>query len=288
MAARTWGGQGAMALGRRGGMTGRATRSPRLAIPGTTNLRDVGGLPAAGGKQVARGRLYRGEVLASSGAAEMNGAYQRGQATAYEGLGLMTVFDLRSTVERERTPSAWGLATGAKVVEEPIPDGAPGGVPDYVALLRAGDLRAFTVNDLGRFYCGLLDKYAEVFSRIVRRLAKQSSVPALVHCSAGKDRTGLVVALVLDVLGTPREAILEDYILTGVNRPDRIHAYADELARVGVDPMAVRTLFESPWGAMEMALDHLDERYQGPTGYLLRSGSVGPEDLEALRAQLVE
>ena len=130
--------------------------------------------------------------------------------------------------------------------EEPISDGATGGEPDYHALLHAGELRSFTSADLGRFYCGVLDKYVAVFSNVIRLLAVQSNLPVLVHCAAGKDRTGLVAALVLDLLGAPRDAILADYGLTQVNRPDRIDAYAERLARVGVDPAAVRVLFESP------------------------------------------
>ena len=217
----------------------------------------------------------------------MNGAYQADQAAAYHALGLLTVVDLRSDVERARTPSAWGLATGATVIEVPIPDGAPGGDPDYHALLRAGSLRSFTAGDLGRFYCTLLDKRAPEFGDVVRLLSRQGNLPALIHCSAGKDRTGLVVALVLEVLGTPRHVILGDYSLTGVNRPDRIDAYSDQLAQVSVQPAAVRVLFDSPEESLRVALAHLDRRYDGAAEYLRAAGSVTQADLDAIRGHLV-
>ena len=97
-----------------------------------------------------------------------------------------------------------------------------------------------------RLYIATLDRRAPVFGAAVRLLGDAERLPLLVHCSAGKDRTGLLVALVLSVLGTPRELVVSDYTLTGRNRPNRIADYEEALRPTGVDPEQVRTLFETP------------------------------------------
>jgi protein-tyrosine phosphatase len=111
-------------------------------------------------------------------------------------------------------------------------------------------------------------------------------VPVLVHCSAGKDRTGMFAALVLEALGVPRPVVVRDYAMTGVFRPNRVAAYAESFAAAGIRSGDVRVLFETPAAAMQATPAHLDERYGGAAGYL-RSGGLADADLELIRANLL-
>jgi protein-tyrosine phosphatase len=147
-------------------------------------------------------------------------------------------------------------------------------------------LRRFDADDLTRFYVITVERRATVFAEAVRLLGREGSLPLLVHCSAGKDRTGLLVALVLTVLGTPRDVVVGDYALTGELRPNRIAAYA-HLLPDDLDLDAVRMLFETPAEAMHGVLAHLEAEHGGAEGLLLGPGGLAVEDIDALRAALL-
>jgi protein-tyrosine phosphatase len=110
----------------------------------------------------------------------------------------------------------------------------------------------------------------------------------LVHCAAGKDRTGMFVAFLLDSLGTPREHVISDYAFTEVLRPNRVEHYRELLDRVGVDPQAVRALFESPAQVMQMTLDGLDAEFGSVETFLTTEAGVTPATLQRLREELIE
>lgn len=259
----------------------------KLELSGTRNLRDPGGLPVAGGGAVRPGVLLRAEVLALPEDSALEAVWDVRHATEFAALGIQTVIDLRSEKEATRVPSQWGTATGAEVLSLQIADGAAGAGTSIMRQLLTGELRSFGPEDLARFYRHILDRYAEVFAGVVAVLAQPQRLPVLVHCMAGKDRTGLLTALVLSTIGVPHEAVLADYALSGVLRPDRMDPYVERLVAAGTLPDDVRAIFESPVSAMEAALTHLDTEYDGPKGYLLRAG-VEPAQLATLSENLVD
>lgn len=258
----------------------------RVAIPGTDNVRDLGGYPAAGGRVVAHRRMYRSEALVHPGASTLHAVWDAAHARHYEALGVRTVIDLRSADEAGRIPSAWGAATGAALLAMPIAEGGEGTDTNYVRLIQAGRISRFGVADMTRFYCDMLDRRADVFAGVAGVLSSADRLPVLVHCSAGKDRTGMFVALVLEALGVPRSVVVRDYALTEVFRPNRVAAYADSFTAAGIVPGDVRVLFETPAAAMEATLAFLDERYGGAAGYLL-AGGLAEADLDLLRTNLL-
>ncbi|WP_213576026.1 tyrosine-protein phosphatase [Rhodococcus sp. USK13] len=259
----------------------------RVLLPGTTNVRDLAGYPAGPDQVIGPHRLFRGEVLADADASEFQGLWDEKHRTDFEDLGLRTVIDLRAEHEVRRTPSAWRRATGADVVTLPIEEGGEGTDTNYIRKLLSGEMPRFDEEHMTQFYCEMLDRRASTFASAIAVLADTRRLPALVHCSAGKDRTGLLVALVLELLGTPRALVVEDYALTGVFRPNRIAAYAALFTGVGVDPDAARVLFETPAVSMDRALAHLDDSYGGAADYLVNVGSVLPRALEDLRSSLL-
>jgi protein-tyrosine phosphatase len=125
--------------------------------------------------------------------------------------------------------------------------------------------------------------------RILTDLADESRLPAVFHCAAGKDRTGIVAALLLSVLGVPEEDILDDYELTSRYRtPDRVDAVMNRLrSERGVAPEVAAGILRTPRWAMQSALADISERYGGIDGYLEGPGGMDPSVPEVLRALLL-
>lgn len=261
----------------------------RLGLPGTTNVRDVGGYPTADGGVIASGRLLRGEVVTRRGdEPSIHGTWDPSDGSQFRDLGLRTVIDLRSDHEVERTVSAWTDATGAETVRVPMAQGGEGADTDFVRQLLSGERARFTEVDLTDFYTETFLTRAAVFAEIVDLASHADRLPMLVHCTAGKDRTGLAIALVMELLGCPRDAVVADYALTGVLRPNRVAAYAPMFLDAGIDPEVARPLFETPAASMRDALAHLDEAYGSVANYLQQCGSMSALTQQRLVDALVE
>jgi protein-tyrosine phosphatase len=256
------------------------------AIGTTSNLRDLGGTPAGGGRVVAPRRVYRAEALVRPGTTDLCAVWDPAHSELYTGLGVRTVLDLRSRAEAGRVASAWPEATGAAYVAVPVEEGGEGDT-DFVAELRAGRRTRFTADDMAEFYASTLRRRGAEFGAGLRIVADAARLPVLSHCAAGKDRTGLLVALLLEALGVSRPVVVADYALTGVLRPDRVRAYAHLFAGSGVELADVAMLFDSPAAAMEDALAGLDAAYGSVPAYLEREGGLTRDELASLRANLL-
>ncbi|NKY64514.1 tyrosine-protein phosphatase [Gordonia rubripertincta] len=260
----------------------------RIAVPGTSNLRDVGGYRVADGAVIARRRLYRAEAIVDPGGPSSYSFYDAEHDAHYRSLEVRTVIDLRAEAEFTRAPSAWASATGGTLHQLPIAEGGEGADTNFFQMLLTGELTAFDATDMGRFYVALLEQRADVLGAAYRLLADRSALPVLVHCAAGKDRTGVFVALVLRSLGVAEEVVVQDYALTGVLRPNRVDASADRIVAAGRDPEIARVLFDAPAEAMRFALAHLTERYGDAAHYLTDRAGVSAADLAAVRLNLLE
>jgi protein-tyrosine phosphatase len=258
-----------------------------ITIKGLQNLRDIGGYPARHGGLVRRGKIYRAEALVFPGTVTKASIWAAENIEAYKALALKTVVDLRALHEASLLPSAWAHATDATLLQLPLDAGGEGDATEIMNRLRAGTMRSFGVDDLARFYADILRRQARMFGRVFEELAAPDRFPALVHCAAGKDRTGILVALLLESLGTPRELVVADYAMTGVLRPNRVREYADVLSPVGIEPDAVRALFESPADAMNATLEGIDSDYGDVRHFLIKAAGVSPAVLEALQANLI-
>lgn len=253
-------------------------------VPGVRNLRDVGGYAADGGV-VAGGLLYRAELLTDRNANESNATWTDEAADAVEALGLRLVIDLRSLPELESSPTRW-VHDGVRHAHIPIDDGAPGSDTDLMAAVFSGARESFTVDDMGRYYREMLDRRAPELARGAHEIASADG-PALVHCSAGKDRTGILIAMVLGLLGVSRQDILDDYVETGIRRPDRVLLYSDLLERRGLSPEQLRPMFETPRVALESALGWLDDTAGSVETYLVERGGLDPADVIRLQRRLI-
>lgn len=224
-------------------------------------------------------------MLAFAGADARHSVWQEDRTAEFRDLGVETIIDLRASAELVSTPSAWQSATGAHRVVELSMGGGEGVDTDYLTLLLSGTMTHFGVDDMAAFYRETIDRRAVTFAAAVAAIAEGG--PTLVHCAAGKDRTGLVIALVLAMLGVPDEIIIDDYALTGVLRPNRIDDYAGMFSAAGADIERARALFESPAAAMASTLAHLRDAHGDVETYLVEAGGLAPTVMEGLRSTLL-
>jgi protein tyrosine/serine phosphatase len=250
----------------------------RVDLPGTTNVRDVGGYPLEDGTRVAWGRLFRAEALIEA---------PPDADRVIEVLDLRTVVDLRGPQERERLPSAWSQMGVRSFLTADIPDGVDGEGSSIMGALRRGELTRFDIDDLADFYVASLERMAPEYGRVIGALAKPGALPGLVHCMAGKDRTGLVVALALSAIGVERADVLTDFALTERYRPNRLAAFRAELEALAVVPEDVEHVFGSPPAALARALSELEDRHGSVRAYLEGPCGLPDDAVERLRDALV-
>jgi protein-tyrosine phosphatase len=248
-----------------------------VAVAGTLNFRDLGGYRGRAGRTVRWGRIYRSDNFAA--------VTESGWASVAE-LGVRAVYDLRHEAERDRAPSRIPEHLGIAMTHLPI-GGEAAEAPDLVELLRS-DAARFGVEFMIDMNLALLREHAAVFGQLLTALADESHLPAIFHCTAGKDRTGMAAALVLEVLGVERQAVLDDYELTTHYRSQhRIEELRPRLEAAGVDVEAVRPFLSAPRPALAAALAELDAAYGHVDGYLTEAAGVDPAVPERLRGILL-
>ena len=257
-------------------MTGPAGVHGRIVhLAGGTNFRDVGGYPTPDGGHVRWGRVYR------------SGALHRLTVTdlaVVEGLGLRTVYDLRADEERRRNPSV----LPADVAIELLPiGGAAVKTRELTDLLSEGRLAELPADFLERIYESMSEAAAPMFGRWLGSLAEPGRTPALIHCTAGKDRTGMSIAFLLTALGVQESDILDDYELSAA------HFTAPMIARLqgsdpGMDVDRYQAVLGAPRQALASLFRRLQERYGSVESYLVQEAGLTVELSRRLRAQLVQ
>ena len=232
-----------------------------LNVPGVRNLRDVGGC----------GRVRTGLLFRSASLCELTpeGAEQ---LTA---LGLRTVVDLRSQPETEHWPNQpHGLTTVSLPTLPPFEStsGNPDSAADEGGSARTG---------LEGMYAFMADVAGEPIAAFVRRLLLPDTLPALVHCAVGKDRTGVTIAVLLSALGVSDADITADYLLSnhGLGFSEGPIFYLDEN---GVERQSHPVTEE----LLTLFLDRIRTRH-GSAEAFLESHGLTPADLESLRALLL-
>jgi protein-tyrosine phosphatase len=239
---------------------GQAEGVRRIEIAGVANFRDVGGYPAAGGRTVRWRRLFRSD------------APHRLDA---DGMAILSTFQLRSVLDL-RTPAETELA--------PSPLDRLAARTTRISLLGS-DLESLPV-ELDAIYRFLIDERGDAIGEAVRVLCRPGAMPALVHCSAGKDRTGIVIALVLAALGVPDGLIMADYALSASYLElDQTPVIGELAATAGLDEQQAAALLASPAQLIAMVLDRVRTSAGSVDGYLTEHGVSGAE-LANLRAAL--
>lgn len=257
-----------------------------LSFQGACNFRDIGGYVAHDGRAVRWGRVYRTGVLSYLG---------EGARDTLRTLGVRAICDLRRVGERKREPTRWPEA---------------GTVPhklhwaDGVDAPAIRDFASGHPHTAAGMFDAMIDMYRALPAWMGSRIGglfeciADDHVPLIVHCAAGKDRTGIAVAILLHALGISWETILEDYLLT--NQVGNFEAFM----RTGRDtqfgltdsehpllamPASMRqVLFSADTAFLQAAKDEIDLRYGGLDAYLERVAGVAPALQERARQALLE
>jgi protein-tyrosine phosphatase len=225
-----------------------------IRLAGTRNLRDVGGYPAGGGRRARWRTLLRTDRL--------DRLAPDAQARLLD-LGLRQVIDLRWPHELAAEPSVFAHSPRVRYTHIPLLEDNP---PE---------------DGIAAVYKRMVDERGAQLAEVVRALLAPAGLPAVVGCAAGKDRTGVTIAVLLSAVGISRDVVVGDYVLStecfatpaeGADRDDPI----DGAIEVDCDP-----------AFMEATLDHVEARWGGARG-LLRANGLVDEELDRLSELLTE
>lgn len=260
-------------------------------LEGTVNFRDVGGLPLIGGGTVATGVLYRSDAISGltpHGLEELAGSQ------------IAVIVDYRTPAEQQMAPDRLPATNSFLKLDLPLLEGAFTGMAqqemqratlsgDPAAAATAVREAVSQLPSLGEVYTGMLQHAAQDFAQSARAVSATGSGSAtLVHCTAGKDRTGVAVALILDAVGVETSAIVADYEKSERNLAG---AWAEKMlgmvSAMGIplNGEIITLVTKAPAEAIRAALAWVEEIH-GSTAAYLRSGGLTEAELFDLRSRL--
>jgi protein-tyrosine phosphatase len=266
-----------------------------LPLENGSNFRDVGGYETAEGKHVRWGLIYR------------TGAMPKLTDRDYdylESLGIRVLCDLRSSEERELSPTQWQqISPRVRYVstDYPASDIFQGLTAAISSPSTPSDAATVPRKNLYRDWpTSLAPQYKEIFSSLLA-----GEAPLAFNCSAGQDRTGVATALVLTALGVPRETILEDYHLSTIHRRPQFERsdvdyekLADtnivaqfylESSKRGVDYSKPRPLYDAAGRARLLdTFEEIERRWGSVDRYLSEVLDVDQKDIDRLRSLYLE
>jgi len=257
-------------------------RRRHVALEGADNFRDLGGYATSDGRSVRWGQLYRSDALAELTPEDLD---------RVGSLGIRLVCDFRTSHERVAAPD--------RLPDNPAPD---------VALLPIGGEGVNPVELRQRILSGnfegldmdtlLVDgnrafarEYATQYAAMFERISAPENLPALVHCTAGKDRAGLASALILRALGVPEETVFEDYLKTNLYTAPDLESglfWLRVFSLFRTDPEQVRPLMEARRPYLQAAFDTLEADHGSFDAYLRDALGVSDGERRALQARLLE
>ena len=238
-----------------------------------SNVRDLGGYATRFGRTVRWGRLYRAGELAKITDVDI---------ATLEALDLRLIYDLRTSIERERRPArSWGLQI-RRLARDYRHSGA-----DLPALAAAATPTAADMRDgMLALYRALPFDQADAFKSIFQAAAA-GELPLLFNCAGGKDRTGALAALMLDLLGVARADIMADYLLSNVYLDAGRHRFHNHVARPDVDPAVWEPMLTVNAAYLDAMFAAIEETHGDLAGYFGWLG-LGDAEINAIRTHLLE
>lgn len=261
---------------------GRILTTAERIIPleGGVNFRDIGGYQTTNGRSTRWGRIYRSGDLSRLTAAD----------TAYlEQMGLRLVCDLRTTAETIKYQNRLPQHAALNYLHTPIYE-REDAMSRLIAtlILRRSQLEKVWLE--GVYIKRFVEDGALAFGRALTLLADEHNYPAVVHCTAGKDRTGITIALLLSVLGVPEEVIIADYTLSNLYFKEILSGVETDTERLAIFGIQTPDLFPfltAQAQIMQQTLHHIHNAYGSVEQYLLEKAAVSPAVLQTLRHNLL-
>ena len=266
----------------------------RLPLEGASNFRDVGGYRASNGRYVRWGLVYRSDSLANLTPKD---------SEYLNHLGIQLVCDVRAEGERARSPDRWpaaspgtsastGNAASPEFFSVPIGPHRDGTMTAEDLKKRVAAIDAQTKESIYGYDYAISD--APQYGKILKRIAA-GDLPAVEHCTSGKDRTGVFSAILLTALGIPREVVVQDYLLTTryMLAPDTIAKTTLDLQRIfGLadppDAATVKAIMTTRPEMLEATFDLIDKNYGSFDDYLRDGLKISDSELATIRQRLLE
>jgi len=246
----------------------------KLGMQGTPNFRDFGGYRTADGRQVKWGFLFRSGQLSSLSAQDVD---------LLGSLELDLVCDFRRLEEQQSDPSRLPQRRPPRIASLPIIPGSNSRFFEQADNQLAGPEAMFDfMLEINRDFA---EAQTHTYARMFREILDVDDARFLVHCAAGKDRTGFAAALILLALGVPRDVVMRDYMLTSrffdpLRQMDRLkRKYAME----HMDAESIMPMLEVHEDYLAQALDAIEQNYESIEAYLGEELGVGPDGLAELR-----
>lgn len=238
-----------------------------ISFNGVSNFRDIGGYRGAENGTVKWGQVYRSAHLCQ---------LDEQDVVKLEELGIRCSIDLRGQLESERNAYAYDFLQRQECAIE----------PEVARLVNESVSKngAITVNEAHEFmhqmYQSFSSTYVGQFSRFFKHVI-QAPTPIVVHCTAGKDRTGFACAMLLSALGVQRDDILDDYLLT------QQHYNVQLESRKGVDLAAMKVLWGVSVEYLASTLDDITREFGGVAPFLEKALGIDDAHIATLRHKLL-
>ena len=263
-----------------------------LPLEGGRNFRDLGGYETITGGVVKWGHVFRSGVM--DGLTDADYDY-------LSDLGIKVVCDFRESDERTREPTDWKAGEIEYLTfAEPEGENNPEDNPMFAALLSSDTTSEDVATSMANSYFDMAMNEREGYTAMFDRLAA-GDIPLAFNCSAGKDRAGTAAALLLTVLGVPRDMVVYDYSLSDdyvdymaefINEETRAEAANDPdnpyAVLMQLPPEKVAPLMASDPRYIETSFAEMEERYGSVMGFIKTELDVTDEEIESIRAQLVQ
>ena len=252
--------------------SGETGAERRVPLSGAVNFRDLGGYRTTDGQQVRWKTLYRSDSLAELTAADLE---------TVSALGLRSLCDLRDHPERGRKPNR--LQAGPTLKVYPI-GFQPYGGEKLVAGVR---MRTMSAAEIAALFHEMYRRFpleqTAIYTRVLEVLLEAEALPALIHCTSGKDRTGFAAATVLMALGVPRETIVEDYLITNRYRRDLTFLLGKD-----TDPEALATMKQAHPEYLGAAFKSIDVKWGSDQAFVQNALGLTEQRQQRLKELLLE
>ena len=250
----------------------------KIELEGTSNFRDIGGYRSEDSSQIRFGKIFRSDNLAK---------LTRADWKVIEELDVGYIIDLRQADEKARSRTAVPKSSNLEVIEIPI-DVDILGKNELLQHIFSREIKRITHDDMAQMYGDILTKFRSELTQVVSLLLDPSRRNKVVHCTAGKDRTGLSVALIQLLCKIPRQQIVSDFLLSNSFRtPARFAALSERLRSHSVDIEDIVPYLSASKPALLRAFEILDNHYDGAENYVTFDETSSWEPADSWKSDLL-